>query len=82
MTDAVEKRFSRRELATLIQDRSPARNIDSKNAAPGFVCCQRAAVSEFFDSIDPLRISRTMNEFHNNEYSDGHALQHGQRRKR
>jgi hypothetical protein len=43
MTDAVEKRFSGRELATLIQDRGLARNIDSKNAAPGFDCCQRAA---------------------------------------
>ena len=41
--DAVDKRFSRGERATLSQDRSLARNIDSKNSALGFDCCPRAA---------------------------------------
>jgi hypothetical protein len=35
----------------LIQDRSLARNIDSKNAAPGFDCCRALLVADFIDSI-------------------------------
>jgi hypothetical protein len=41
--DAVDKHFSRRKRATLIRDKSLARNIDSKKAAPGFDCCGIAA---------------------------------------
>jgi hypothetical protein len=42
-TDAVDKRFSTRESATLNQNSSLSRNIDSKNAAIGFDYCQCAA---------------------------------------
>ncbi len=34
------------------------------------------------NSIDPLRIPAQRVSFRNNEYSDDHVLQHGQRRKR
>jgi hypothetical protein len=41
----------------LIQDRSLARNIDSKNVAPGFDCCRALHVADFIDSIGQKRLS-------------------------
>ena len=54
LTDTVEKRFQRSERATLIQDWSLARNIDSKNAASGFDYCSRAVCGRVFQQYRPL----------------------------
>ena len=43
MTGSVEKRFYGLERATLIQNRSRVRNIDSNSSLFGFDCCVLAA---------------------------------------
>jgi hypothetical protein len=50
MTDAVEKRFSRSEWATLIQDRRLGRNIARHLDS---IVARAPLVADFIDSIDP-----------------------------
>jgi hypothetical protein len=51
MTNTVDKRFSRRERATLSQDRSLARNFDSKNGPLDSIIAHALFVADFIDAF-------------------------------
>jgi hypothetical protein len=54
MTDCLDKRFGGRERAILIHNEGQARNIDSKNATPGFDSCSCAACCRLYQQNRPI----------------------------
>jgi hypothetical protein len=61
--DCVDKRFGGRERAILIHKNDQARNIDSKNATPGFLLMRRTLPTKYL-TFSTFRQNRNPSDAH------------------